>query len=344
MFNVYDLFNRINQVKPRIRLDVGQPDIPVAEEIIEEAVKSLRSGETRYVSTLGLDELRERIAEVEGVSKDEVIVGPGAKILIAAEIAMAKKIAVIAPYWNAYLLMANQFGKEVEVVETRLEDSWVPQLDGVDADLLIINYPNNPTGRVLSRRELKALLDVAEDKGMKVLSDEIYAEISFKQFTPARELYDNVVTVKGFSKLYSMTGFRLGYAIADREEVLKIKKFIESTVTCVPLFVQRAGIKALELRERLMNEVTKEYEKRAKLASKILKGLDFHEPEGAFYLFLRVPIDGMEFVERLLRRSVSAFPGKAFGNYDNFIRISLTSDKLEEGLKIIREEAECASE
>ncbi|AAL81826.1 aspartate aminotransferase [Pyrococcus furiosus DSM 3638] len=345
MFNVYELFNKINEVKPEIRLDAGQPDIPVANEIIEEAINSLKRGETGYVSTTGINELREKIAEVEGVSKEEVIVGPGAKILIAAEIAMANKIGVIAPYWNAYLLIAKNFEKEVKIIETTLENSWEPEInDNLDVDLLILNYPNNPTGKILPREKLKELVEVAEEKGIKILSDEIYAEISFKSFTPVRELYENTVTVKGFSKLYSMTGFRLGYAIADKEEIRKIKTFIESTVTCVPPFVQRAGIKALELRDELMKKVSREYKRRAELASKILRGLEFYEPDGAFYIFLKTPIDGLEFVYKLLERGVSAFPGIAFGNYQNFIRISLTSDKLEKGLNIIKEVAECESQ
>jgi len=344
MFNVYEFFNRINEVNPAIRLDVGQPDIPVRGEIIEETIRALREGETGYTSTSGMAELREAIAEAEGVSPEEVLVGPGAKILIAAEIAMAERIAVVAPHWNAYVLMADQFGKTVEVIETGLENGWRPSPEELNADLLILNYPNNPTGRVLSRSELKEILELAEESGTKVLSDEIYAELSFVDFTPVRELYDNVVTVKGFSKLYSMTGFRLGYAIADEKEVARIRRFIESTVTCVPPFVQRAGLKALKLREELMNEVREEYRRRAKLASEILRGLDFREPEGAFYLFLRVPGDGLEFAERLLNRGVSVFPGVAFGPYGDFIRVSLSGGRLEEGLRIIREEVQCALE
>ena len=344
MFNVYDFFNRINEVKPPIRLDVGQPDIPVREEIIWATVDSLRRGETGYTSTTGIAELREAIADSEGVSSDEVIVSPGAKILIAAEIAMASRIAVISPHWNAYSLIAHQFGKEVEVIETSLENGWRPVIEELNADLLILNYPNNPTGRVLSKGELGKVVDAAQEAGAKVLSDEVYAEISFKEFTPVREIYDNVVTVKGFSKLYSMTGFRLGYAIADRDEIGRIKKFIESTVTCVPPFVQRAGLKALELKAELSREVREVYRERARLASRILRGLDFYEPEGAFYLFLRVPYDGMAFAERLLERGVAVFPGKAFGNYENFIRISLSGNDVEKGLRRIREEAECALE
>ncbi len=344
MFNAYEFFNRINEVGPKIRLDVGQPDIPVRREVIEETVNSLRRGETGYTSTNGIRELREAIAEVEGVSPEEVIIGPGAKLLIAAEIAMANRIAVVAPHWNAYLLIARQFGKEVEVFPTSLEEDWIPDLKGTEADLIILNYPNNPTGRVLPRKNLREIVEIAEDTGAKILSDEIYAELSFVEFTPVRDLYEKTVTVKGFSKLFSMTGFRLGYAIADPQEVSRIRRFIESTVTCVPIFVQRAGIKALELREELMGSIRKEYQRRAKLASRLLSGLDFRKPEGAFYVFLRVPYDGLAFAERLLLRGVSVFPGVAFGDYPNFVRISLSGSGLEEGLRIIRDEVKCALE
>ncbi|ALV62721.1 Biosynthetic Aromatic amino acid aminotransferase alpha / Aspartate aminotransferase [Thermococcus sp. 2319x1] len=344
MFNVYEFFNRINEVKPESRLDVGQPDIPVRVEIIEETIESLRRGETGYTNTGGIRELREKIAEVEGVSADKVIIAPGAKILIAAEIASARRVAVVSPHWNAYSLIAHQFGKEVEVIRTTIEEKWTPGVEDIKADLLIINYPNNPTGRVLSAKELRGILEAAEEKGVKVLSDEVYAELSFTRFTPARELCENVVTVKSFSKLYSMTGFRLGYAIGERDEIRRIQRFIESTVTCVPPFVQKAGIKALELREELSREVRKIYLERARMASKVLGGFDFVEPEGAFYIFLRTPQDGMAFAERLLSKGVAVFPGIAFGDYPNFIRISLSGRGLERGLRIIREELECALE
>lgn len=344
MFSVYEFFNRISEVNPKIRLDAGQPDIPVREEIIEETIKSLRRGETGYTSTSGIQELREAIADLEGVSPEEIVVGPGAKILIAAEIAAAKRVAVVSPHWNAYSLIANQFGKEVVLIRTTLEEGWTPSLEELNADLLILNYPNNPTGRVLSRSELKGIVEVAEESRIKVLSDEVYADLSFVDFTPVRELYENTVTVKGFSKLYSMTGFRLGYALAEKKEAARIRRFIESTATCVPPFVQRAGLKALELREEIVEAVKGEYQRRVSIASRILRGLEFREPEGAFYIFLRVPGDGVEFAERLLQKGVSVFPGAAFGPYEDFIRVSLSGGRLEEGLRIIREEIECALE
>ncbi|WP_234394482.1 pyridoxal phosphate-dependent aminotransferase [Thermococcus piezophilus] len=199
------------------------------------------------------------------------------------------------------------------------------------------------TGRVPSREKLKRILEAAEERGIKVLSDEVYAELSFNEHTPGRELYENAITVKSFLKLYSMTGFRLGYAIAQEEDAKKLRGFIEVTATCVPPFVQRAGIKALELRDRIKKRVRNEYRMRVKRAVRILNGLEFYPPEGAFYVFLHVPGDGLSFAERLLNRGVAVFPGVAFGDYRDFIRISFTWKGFEEGLKIIREEVEWAS-
>lgn len=110
------------------------------------------------------------------------------------------------------------------MIKTGLKDGWLPQVEEINADLLILNYPNNPTGRVPSREELKRILEAAEERGIKVLSDEVYTELSFNEHTPVRELYENAITVKSFLKLYSMTGFRLGYAIAQQEDAKKVKR------------------------------------------------------------------------------------------------------------------------
>jgi len=345
MFNVYEFFNKISSLNPKIRLDAGQPDINADKRIIEKAVSSLKRGETGYTKTPGLDELREKIAEVEGVEKESVIVGNGSKILIASQILRARRIGVISPYWQAYESIAKEFGKGVKIFKTSLEDGWEPKIERLNVDLLILNYPNNPTGKILPREKLKEILETAEDEDVKVLADEIYSDIAFKPFTPARELYDNVVTVKGFSKLFAMAGFRLGYAIAQREDIKAMQKFLEVTTTCVPIFIQKAGVKALEIREEVKKRVVKIYEERARLASRILKGtFEFYEPDGAFYLFVRIGIDGLSFAEKLLEKGVSVFPGIAFGDYRDFIRISLVSSRLEEGLKIIKEVKLCASE
>ncbi|ALM74453.1 pyridoxal phosphate-dependent aminotransferase [Thermococcus barophilus] len=342
MFNVYEFFNKISSINPEIRLDAGQPDIKVDERIIEEAVNSLKRYETGYTKTPGLDELREKIAEVEGVEKENVIVGNGSKILIASQILRAKRIGIISPHWQAYESPAKMFGKELRIFKTSLEEGWEPRIERLNVDLLILNYPNNPTGKILPREKLKEILEIAEDENVKVLADEIYSDITFKPFTPARELYDNVVTVKGFSKLFSMTGFRVGYAIAQREDIKAMQKFLEVTTTCVPIFIQRAGVKALEIRDEIKKRVVRIYEERARLASRILKGtFEFYKPDGTFYLFVKTGVNGLSFAEKLLEKGVSVFPGIAFGDYRDFIRISLVSSRLEEGLKIIKEVKLC---
>ncbi len=345
MSNPYEFFNYLEQLQPSIRLDAGQPEIPVRGEIIQAAVDSLLKGETGYASTRGLQELREAIAEVEKVTPQEVIVAPGAKFLIVAEIARAEKIAVISPHWSAYTLMVKEMGKKLRVIRTTYQSRWTPDLADLrdlDASLLILNYPNNPTGRVLPPRELQRLIDIVESRGIKIVSDEVYGDISFVDFQSPREIYENVVTVKSFSKLYSMTGFRLGYAIASPEEIEKIRSFLEATVTSVPIFVQRAGIRAIEMKDEIAKEIKKEYRRRTMKAKSILRGLKFHAPEGAFYIFLKIPMDGFAFSRKLLKRDVAVFPGSMFGNYPDFIRISLAGMGWERGLHIIKEEVQCA--
>jgi len=338
-FNVYEFFNKISSLNPEIRLDAGQPDIPVDERIIEEAVSSLRRGETGYTKTSGLDELRERIAEAEGVEKENVIIGNGSKILIASQVFEARRIGVISPHWQAYESMGRKFGKEVKIFKTSLEDGWEPEMEELNVDLLVLNYPHNPTGKILPREKLKEILELAEENRIRILSDESYSDITFKPFTPPRELYENVITVKGFSKLFSMTGFRLGYAIAQREDVRRMQKFLEIMTTSVPIFIQRAGIKAIELKEEIKKKAVKIYRKRADLAVRTLDRMffEFEEPDGAFYLFVRTKTEGLGFAERLLEKGVSVFPGIVFGDYRNFIRISLVSPKLQEGLRRINE-------
>lgn len=338
-FNVYEFFNKIFSMNVEIRLDAGQPDIKVDRRIIEETIRSLENGETGYTKTLGIDELREKIAESEGVEKDNIIIGNGSKILIASQVLRAKRIGVISPHWQAYESMAREFRKKIRIFKTSLEEGWEPRIDSLEVDLLILNYPNNPTGKILEKDKLREILEKAEEEKVKVLSDESYSDITFKPFTPPRELYENVITVKGFSKLFSMTGFRLGYAIAPKEDVKSMQKFLEITTTSVPIFVQRAGIKAIELKEEIKKKVVKIYRERADLAVRTLdkRLFEFKKPDGAFYLFVRTNVDGLEFAEKLLEKGVSVFPGIAFGDYRKFIRISLVSSKLKEGLRRINE-------
>ncbi|MHA1593569.1 MAG: pyridoxal phosphate-dependent aminotransferase [Candidatus Baldrarchaeia archaeon] len=341
MFNVYEFFNKLSESDVEIRLDAGQPDIRVDERIIGAMFDSIRRGETEYVSTVGIRELRERIAELYDVDAEEVIISPGSKLLIASQVFFSRKIAVIAPFWPAYVHMASLFGKKIQVLETSMEGRWVPDFTEMDdeVDLVIINYPNNPTGVALPRSKMRELLDVASERGITVVSDEVYRDILFNsRFSSILDFnYEKGVFVHSFSKTFSMTGFRIGFAIANREIIKKIQRFIEATVTCVPGFVQAAALKALEVIDEVRRIVSDIYKRRVEAAKKTLgrKFFEFVEPDGAIYIFpkIKAGISGTEFTYKLLKQGVSVFPGEAFGNYKQFVRVSLVSDRLEEAFR-----------
>ena len=352
MFNIYDFFNQLSELGVKIRLDVGQPDIPVDERIISALIDSIKKGETTYVSTGGIKELREKIAEVHGVQPEEVIVAPGSKFLVASQLFFSKKIAIISPYWPTYVQMAKKFGKKIQIIKTTLEDKWLPNFDEIekDVDTIIINYPNNPTGIAIPETKMKELLDIASELNVKIVSDEVYRDITFnKKYVSILDFnYEKGIFIYSFSKTFSMTGFRIGYAIADKKEIGEIQKFIEIMVTCVPKFVQSAAIKALEIREEIKRKIVDIYKRRVELVKKKLnrKLFEFVEPDGAFYIFPRLKnnISGQTFAYKLLRKGVGIFPGEAFGNYNSHIRISLTSSMLEKGIDIINKLAEELSE
>jgi len=343
LFDIYSFFNKLSELNVKIRLDVGQPDIPVDERIISALINSIKKGETTYVSTGGIKELREKIAEIHGVQPHEVIVAPGSKFLVASQLFFSKKIAVISPYWPTYVQMAKKFGKKLQIIETKFEDKWLPDFNLIekDVDTIVINYPNNPTGTVIPKTKMEELIDIASESKIKIVSDEVYRDLTFNEkYASILDFnYERGVFVYSFSKTFSMTGFRIGYAIAEREEIEKIQKFIEIMITCVPKFVQIAAIKALELKDKIKKKIIEIYKNRVELAKRKLdKNLfEFVEPDGTFYIFPRLKnnISGALFAHELLKRGVGIFPGEAFGNYNSHVRISLVSPMLEEGIDII---------
>ncbi len=268
---------------------------------------------------------------------EEVIVAPGSKFLVASQLFFSKKVAIISPHWPTYVQMAKKFGKKIQIIKTTLEDKWLPNFDEIekDVDTIIINYPNNPTGIAILETKMKELLDIASELNVKIVSEEVYRDITFnKKYVSILGFnYEKGIFIYSFSKTFSMTGFRIGYAIADKKEIGEIQKFIEIMVTCVPKFVQSAAIKALEVREEIKRKIVNIYRKRVELVKKKLnrKLFEFVEPDGAFYVFpkLKNNISGRTFAYKLLGRGVGIFPGEAFGNYSSHIRISLTSSMFE---------------
>lgn len=342
MFNVHDFYSKISEMNVKIRFDAGQPDLKVDEKIIGRTIDSLNDGETGYTKSIGTDELRTVIAELENTKKENVIVGNGSKLLLSAIISNHENIGIISPHWQTYENAANKFAEKVEIIKTSLEDRWEPYIEDLDVDLLIMNYPNNPTGKILSKDKLREIVDFCEDRGIKILVDEIYRYLAFDDFTPIKDLYDNVVTVRGFSKLYSMTGFRVGYALGDKDDIQNIKDFLEVTTTSVPIFIQRAGVKAIEMHEMILKKARSLYKKRVSRAVEKLNDdiFKYTVPEGGFYIFLNTGVNGIDFAYKLLERGVSIFPGTAFGDYNNFIRLSFVDENIEKGIEKINQTGE----
>lgn len=342
MRTMYDYFDEIRKCNPEIRLDIGQPDLPVDDRIIEAAVTALREGKTRYTSGYGIVELREALAEKHNVPVDQVMVTVGGKFPIYAAIYFCTKAAVIHPGWPAYEENLNSLKRPYQLIKTTFEDAFVPSFENLDKDidLIITNYPNNPTGTTLPAEKKKEVVHICNDQNITLLTDEIYSFLTYNDFTSFQEFdCDNFVYIGSFSKDFSMTGFRLGYAISSPEWIKKLQNFQVHTVTCPVEFAQYAALKALTIRDEIYKTAKKIYAERKKVAEKTLKsiGIPFVPCEGAFYLFPKLPVDAELFCTTLMRKGVSVVPGIFFGDYPEHFRISLVSDRMKEAVLKMRD-------
>ncbi len=338
---MYELFDLYEKKKPEIRMDAGQLDIPPDSRIVEELRKFM--DEFKYAPTSGLEELREKIAEIHGVEASETVVVPGAKFGVAALLHGVKDVTLIAPYWPGYRHIAELNEANLHIIKTSLERGWMPDGRFEVKGVLVINYPNNPTGVVADKRFLEFLRESTQ--GL-IVSDETYSDIYYDG-KPASIIdlnFENCALVYSFSKTFSFPALRLGYVVAPRDIVKKVVEYVRATVTCVSPFIQRAAILALELKEEIGRRIREILYERVKMFSSVLDpcGFRFLEPKGAFYFFIDVEEDGTVFSKRLLDRGVSVFPGEFFGGYKTFVRASLTvpREKLVKAAKLFCEVAQ----
>ncbi|MEM3641262.1 MAG: pyridoxal phosphate-dependent aminotransferase [Candidatus Bathyarchaeia archaeon] len=351
---LYEIAEKVTRLedegKKIIKLNLGDPDQPTPSEIIEAAYEAMKRGETKYSSSTGEKNLREAIADIHGVSKDNVVITAGSKWGIFAimflRLKKGENVIIPTPHWTAYDLIAKTLGVEVRFLRTELESCWEIDVKKLEAlidektRIIILNNPNNPTCKVISEKKIGEIVQIAENHGVTVLSDEVYADISFAQAKSILDISENHIVVRSFSKAFAMTGWRVGYVIAKKDLIEKIVKFNNITLTNIPVFIQGAALKALELRHEIIQKIREEYRKRAELACKILSETDlkFSKPEAPFYLFpKRDGLNSEEFAFKLLDMGVAVAPGTAFGDYKEHFRLSLTAPDadIELGLKII---------
>ncbi len=340
--------------KKIIRLNLGDPDMATPPEIIDAAYAAMKAGKTKYSSSYGEQRLREKIAKMHGVKAENVVIMPGSKWGVFASMYLLLKgggnVIIPTPYWTAYSLTAQTIGAETRLLRTELEEEWEVDLEKLEklidenTKMIILNNPNNPTSKVIDDDTLDGIVEIADRKGITVLSDEVYGTIAFKKTKSILEYDGNCrhILSTGFSKTFTMTGWRIGYLITNKPLVDKITKLNQITINNVPVFIQEAALKGLELQRQIATNIKKEYQERAELATKTLTkaGLSFTKPDAPFYVFPKRPgLDSEKFTLDLLDKGVAVAPGTAFGDYREHFRISLTAprEEIKTGLETICE-------
>lgn len=338
--------------KKIIKFNLGDPDQPTSREIIEAAYEAMKRGKTKYSSSVGEKKLREELAGIHKVSADNVIITPGSKWAIFSIMYLLLKngenVVMPTPHWTPYELTAKSLGAETRFLRTDFNSNWKINLEKFESlidqktRLMILNNPNNPTSKVIDEKTLDGIIQIANDKGINILSDEVYSDISFVETKSILDYSDDHMLVKSFSKTFAMTGWRIGYVVVKKGLAEKMMKLNQITLTNVPVFIQEAALKALELRKEIAEKIKEDYRRRANLACGMLSRtkIKFSRPDAAFYLFPKYDgLDSERFTLDLLDKGVAITPGTAFGDYREHFRLALTvpDEEIESGLKKICE-------
>ncbi len=337
---IRDFFDIVSTMRDVISLGVGEPDFDTPWHVREAAVFALERGATHYTSNLGLLKLRQAIARYVksffGVEYD-----PESEILVTVGVSEAMDLAVRAlvnpgdevlyhePCYVSYRPLVTFAHGTPVAVETRMEEgfrltrSMLEQRASHRTRLLILNFPNNPTGAALREQEVREIAAFAIDRDLLVLSDEIYSELTYGRrhisLLSQPGMRERTILLHGFSKAFAMTGFRLGYACGPAELIEAMMKIHQYTMLCAPVLSQEAAIEALKQPDRDVAEMREEYDRRRRFIAASFREMDlpFVMPEGAFYAFPCVAGLGLpskEFVLRLLKEEkVAAVHGTAFG-------------------------------
>src|SRR3989449_289126 len=341
------------QGKKILSLAIGEPDFPTPAHIVEAAKKALDDGFTKYTAAPGIRELREAIAEKSheenGIpaKAENVIVAPTKHTLFMTFMALldpGDEALIPDPGWVSYAPMVTLAGAKPVPIRAADEDGFVPSTETV-ADaitprtrLLVLNSPSNPAGSVYSRSQMRGLADLAADHDLTVVSGEIYEKILYggEARSPAalEGMFDRTVTVNGFSKTYSMTGWRLGWLVAPTPMVRQIGKVQEHTITCATAFAQQAGVAALRGPTAPLKAMVDEFRARRGIVLRGLPNIDrlsTDRPSGAFYVFppVDVGLASASLAERILTEAnVAVTPGSAFGEAgEGHLRLSYAASR-----------------
>lgn len=361
-------FDIANTMEDVISLGVGEPDFRTPWQVRSAGIRSLERGATRYTANRGLEQLREEITVyvsrkygVDYEPKEEVLVTVGGSEAIDAALRAVinpgDEIIIPQPSYVCYEPMTRLSGGVPVIINTKAENDFKLTPEELRAALtdrtkaLILPYPCNPTGAIMEKQDLEKIAEVLKDTNVLVISDEIYAELTFGgvkhvSIASIEGMRERTVMINGFSKAFSMTGWRLGYCLGPKEILKEITKIHQYAIMCAPTTSQHAAIEALRSCDEAVENMREEYDARRKIMvngfNKI--GLTCREPKGAFYTFPSIESTGMsseEFCEKLLySKRVAVVPGTAFGESgEGHIRASYcySTEHIKEALTRIEE-------
>ncbi len=332
-----------------VDLSVGEPDFPTPENVVEAGKEAMDAGHTGYTSSNGVPELREAIAEklrADGVDCEagNVIVTPGGKQalyeVISSLVDDGDEVALLDPAWVSYEAMVKLAGGSLERVDLspygfQLEPALDDLAEAVsdETELLVVNSPSNPTGAVYSDAAMEGVRDIAVEHDITVISDEMYEQITYgvdqTSLASLDGMEDRTITVNGFSKAYSMTGWRLGYFAAPESLVEQAGKLHSHSVSCAVNFVQHAGLEALRNTDTAVDQMVEAFRERRDMLADLFAehGVDVPVGDGAFYMMVPVDDDDQSWAEGAIQDAhVATVPGSAFGA-PGYVRISYAASE-----------------
>ena len=367
--------------KKVISFGIGQPDFVTPDHVRDAAKKALDEGFTGYTETAGIPELREAIADYlntrykSDVDKDEIVVTTGAKTAIFLALSMyvrpGDEVIIPEPSYYAYAQVVKLFGgKPVYVPMDFIPDyGYKLNIERIESAVsertraVVVNNPHNPTGSIFLRDQIESLLDLARERKLIIIADEvydnfIYGDVDFYSLISPEDWRDHVVYINGFSKTFSMTGWRLGYIVARKEVIPKLLDLAVTVYSCAPSIAQKAGVTALRGPWEPVKRMIETFEERAGILYEELRrapGIEAYMPQGAFYMFPRVKglaealgvdVDGL--VKKLLyEHGILVLPGRAFpdkaGEWHVRISFATKTEDVREGARLLREIAEHAT-
>ena len=371
MFQVLDKVQKLErQGKKIFHFELGEPNFNTPNNISQKAISAILDGDTHYSNSFGKFKLREVIAETTLSSRgfrpdiNQILVTPGANsiifMLFSIVLEEGDEIIIPDPGFPTYLSAANLFKVNIKKIPIREENNFGLDFDELNnlvtkkTKIIVLNSPSNPTGGIISTDTLKKVAQLCDQKNIYLLTDEIYSRMrydnsDYKFYSPSLfdECKKNTIIINGFSKAFAMTGWRVGVAIGPEEIIKKMGLFLETTISCVPPFIQEAAYEAITGDQSEQLNMMDEYKKRRDLLVSGLnsfKSISCNNPMGAIYAFANIKKTNLtsdEFVIKALNDcGVAALPGNNFGERgEGYVRFSFVRsiDEINEALSLLKD-------